>query len=359
MTDETEIKINRKKFESCAADPVKTAKAAELTYVKEDIAQGYSRKRTGKSFAYMNGSKRIKNKKEIDRIKKLVIPPAWENVWICKLPNGHLQATGTDAMGRKQYKYHSSWNYIRNQTKFYRLYEFGKKLPEIRAQIEKNLSLPGESRDKILSAVISLLDMTSIRIGNSFYEKLYGSFGLTTLKNRHVKVNGSNIRFSFTGKKGVKQKISLKSRRLARIIKSCKEIPGKELFEYIDEDGVHRIDSGMVNEFIRNTAGENFTAKDFRTWSGSIHALMAFKSLSDKEPESDKKKIITEMYEMVSKHLGNTKAVCKKYYIHPCIAQLYESDKLKRFLMQLDKRKSGNDLFIYDKVLLSILKNHK
>jgi len=233
----------------------KSAKAVNLIYVKSN-AVGYTRKRSEKKFIYMDGGNKLKDINEPDRIIKFVIPPAWEDVWICKSSRGHLQATGTDLSGRKQYIYHPDWNLVRSHTKFYLLYEFGNKLPLIRKEIKKNLSVPGYSREKILSALISILESTKIRIGNSFYEKFYGSFGLTTLKNRHVKINGASVTFSFTGKKGVSHKIDLKSRKLAKIIKGCREIPGKELFSYIDVEGkIHGIDSGMVNDFIHQITG--------------------------------------------------------------------------------------------------------
>ncbi|MEO6695099.1 MAG: DNA topoisomerase IB [Ignavibacteria bacterium] len=339
-------------------DPVQTAKAMHLVYVNSG-KEGFSRKRSGKSFIYFDGNKKIKDEVIIERIKKLILPPAWEKVWICKLPNGHLQATGIDKMGRKQYKYHANWSTARNNTKFHRLYDFGKKLPDVRIVIQKNLDLPGFQKEKVLSALLSILERTNIRIGNSFYEKLYGSFGLTTMKNRHVSINGAQISFAFKGKKGVNHKISLQSKKLANIIKGCKDISGKELFEFIDDKGeIHNIDSGMVNDYLRDITGSDFTAKDFRTWAGSVQAIIALKEIGGHTSATELKQKLPQMFDLVAKQLGNTKAVCKKYYIHPSITELYENNKLETYLSKLDasnnKDKSG--LTPEEKVLMKILK---
>ncbi len=373
MLNEKTVNINTKMMSAGISDPAKSAKAINLVYVKAG-EKGYTRKRKGKSFIYFDGNKKLKNKDELERIKKLILPPAWENVWICRIPNGHLQATGVDKLGRKQYKYHNDWSLIRNRTKFYRLYEFGKNLPHVRSEIQKKLSSSGNHKEKILAALLSIMEMTSIRIGNSFYEKLYGSFGLTTLKNRHVNISGAKIKFSFKGKKGVEHNIKLNSRRLAKIIKSCKEIPGKELFEFIDEEGmIHNIDSGMVNEFIQTLTGGDFTAKDFRTWAGSVQAIVALKVLSDSEPageagagaslnaltNSEMKHTLPAMYELVAGKLGNTKTVCKKYYVHPVIPMLFENNKLKKYIDKLkltDETEERKGLTAEEKVLMKMLK---
>lgn len=359
MPNDPEVKINEKKFQAGLSDPAQSANAVNLVYVNDNLP-GYTRTLKGKSFIYFNGNKRLKDKTEVLRIKKLVIPPAWQNVWICGLSNGHLQATGIDKLGRKQYKYHSDWNLVRNRTKYYRLNEFGKKLPRIRNEIKKNLALPGYSKEKVLSALLSILDKTAIRVGNSSYEKLYGSFGLTTLKNQHVNIKGSNIKFSFKGKRGIKHNITLRNKKLATIISACKEIPGKELFEYINDEGdAVDIDSGTVNEFIQNISGGDFTAKDFRTWSGSVLAIITLKELGEFSSESDLKQKLPAMFEIVAKHLGNTKAVCKKYYVHPRITDLYQAKQLEKYICKL-KVTDGNDnftgLYPQEKVLMRILK---
>lgn len=339
----------------------KIAGVANLVYVS-DTEPGYTRKRRGKQFYYQYGNKKITDSKILDRFKKLVIPPAWENVWICKSANGHLQATGYDKLHRKQYRYHPAWNTLRNHTKFYSLLSFGKQLPVIRTQLQSDLALPGFPQEKVLAAVVSLLDRTSIRIGNSIYEKLYGSFGLTTMKNKHVTVKGSGICFTFTGKKGIKHHITLKSKKLSRIIKGCREIPGKKLFEYYDEDGnIHPIDSGMVNSYIQRITNENYTAKDFRTWAASVQSLIAFRECGNHETETDKKQKINTALDMVAKQLGNTRAVCKKYYVHPSIIGLYENQGLDKYIANLresDEDDELNKLAPEEKILIKLLKEN-
>lgn len=355
-----DIELSIKDIESIANDAEKAVEAINLVYV-QDSQPGISRRKRGNGFQYFIGRKLLRDKNIVDRITKLVIPPAWEEVWICNVDNGHLQATGIDARGRKQYRYHTLWNSLRNQTKFYRLYEFGKAVPKIRMQLDKDLSQPGLPVEKVLALAVCLMDQTSMRIGNSAYEKLYGSFGLTTLKNRHVKISGSTMQFMFNGKKGVSQSVSITDKRLARIVKQCLEISGKELFQYYAEDGNHRgIDSGMVNSYIKKVTGQEFTAKDFRTWSGTVHALDAFREVLLDESKNDSKKNIIEVVDRVAKHLGNTRTVCKKYYIHPIIFDLYENSRLQKYLTKLAKSakvdKNNWGLHAEEKLLLSILK---
>jgi DNA topoisomerase-1 len=352
------IQIPASKIHALLNDAEKTAQAINLHYIQNQQA-GIERVKKGDSFQYFLRAKRITHQETLERITKLVIPPAWNNVWICPLENGHLQATGTDLKGRKQYKYHALWNVLRNQTKFYRLHEFGKVIPTIRQQVEKDLSLPGMPVEKVLAAVVYLMEQTGIRVGNNIYEKLYGSFGLTTLRNKHVKIAGSKIQFVFKGKKGIAHNISIKSQRLAKIVKQCRDIPGKELFQYYDDNGHHKcIDSGMVNNYLKTITGKNFTAKDFRTWAGSLQALMAFKSLGQSEDATDRKENIVKMLDNVAKHLGNTRAVCKKYYVHPVIIDLYEHNSLQPYFKQLDKLTKGvkiNELRGEEKILMKIL----
>ncbi len=358
QTAEEVVHLSKRKISSIIKDPVKTAEAVNLVYVSNN-EPGILRRRKGKSFEYILENKKIKDQETLQRIKRLVIPPAWEEVWICKLVNGHLQTTGLDVKKRKQYRYHALWNVLRNQTKFYRLLEFGKAMPAIRLQLEKDISLPGLPLDKVLATVVSLMERTNIRVGNYFYEKLYGSFGLTTFKDKHVAINGEKIRFSFTGKKGVFHDINIKSRKLANIVKKCRDIPGKELFQYINEKGESRsIDSGMVNDYIKKVSGGDFTAKDFRTWSGSVHALLAFKELGFSETQTESKKKIVEALDMVAKLLGNTRTVCKKYYVHPIIISLYENKSLAKYIGQLDdieKDDNKSNLTSEEKVLMKIL----
>lgn len=354
-------KISKRKLRSIVKDEEKTALAAHLVYVS-DKDPGIERRKKGNKFEYYFKDKLIKDDEELLRIKHLVIPPAWEKVWICRKENGHLQATGYDIKNRKQYKYHPYWNALRNETKFYRLHDFGKSLPEIRLQLEKDLSISELSERKVLAAVVSLMERTNIRIGNSYYEKAYGSFGLTTLKDRHVTFKGNGVTFSFKGKKGVAHKITLKSKKLAGIIKKCRDIPGKELFQFYDEEeNHHAIDSGAVNNYIREIGHADFTAKDFRTWSGTVQAFIALKSIGSCETETETKRKIMEALDIVSEHLGNTRTVCKKYYVHPLIISLYESKKLEKYIEEIDKidkddGKTG--LLPEEKVVMKILESN-
>jgi len=344
-------------------DPVASAKAVNLIYTSDAETAGIIRKKKGKKFSYYKDGEKIKDKVEITRINSLVIPPAWENVWICALDNGHLQATGFDALKRKQYRYHSLWSALRNHTKFYRMLQFGYALPGIRLQLEKDLALRNFEKRKILALVVSLMQRTNIRIGNSIYEKLYGSFGLTTLKGKHVKIQGQKINFSFKGKKGVMHDVDLKSKRLSKLITKCKEIPGKELFQYYDDEGnLHCIDSGMVNDYIKEISGDDFTAKDFRTWSGTVNALIAFKEIGYAENNSQYKKKVKEALNIVASHLGNTGTVCRKYYVHPLVINLYENNSIKKYLDALEVIEENDgkaDLTHEEKLVLKILENEK
>ncbi|MGZ3901036.1 MAG: DNA topoisomerase IB [Bacteroidia bacterium] len=352
-----DISLSNKTIRTILHDAEKSAQAANLIYVC-DTQPGIRRVRKGDKFIYMQGKEIVKDETILHRIKSLVIPPAWEDVWICPFENGHLQVTGLDVKKRKQYKYHSLWNSLRNHTKFYRLHSFGKVIPAIRKRIEEDLNLPGLPLNKVLAVVVCLMERTSIRIGNNMYEKLYGSFGLTTLKDKHVKINGENMQFVFKGKKGVMHNISIKSKRLANIVKKCRDIPGKELFQYYDGEGNHKcIDSGMVNSYLKAISGDDFTAKDFRTWAGTVHAIMAFKQLGFSETVKATKRNIVAALDHVSEHLGNTRTVCKKYYVHPTIITLYENKTLHTYLKAINKFKKckENDLECEEKLLMKIL----
>ena len=354
-------KLSKRKLRSILKDEEKTAKAAHLIYLS-DKDPGIERRRKGKKFEYYFQGKLVKDDEELLRIKHLVIPPAWEKVWICKKENGHLQATGFDVKGRKQYRYHPHWNALRNHTKFYRIHDLGKVLPDLRLQLQKDLRQPELTERKVLAVVVSLMERTSIRIGNSFYEKANGSFGLTTLKDRHVTFNGNSVTFSFVGKKGVSHEVKLKNKKLATLIKKCRDVPGKELFQYYDEDGKHHsIDSGMVNSYIREISGKDFTAKDFRTWSGTVHAFLALKSIGCRETKTETKKRIVEALDIVSEHLGNTRTVCKKYYVHPLILSLYESNKLEKYFSSIDDIEKENgkaSLSADEKIVMKILESN-
>ncbi|MDQ0475695.1 MULTISPECIES: DNA topoisomerase IB [Chryseobacterium] len=356
-------KISPSKMVKIMKDPEKSATAVNLVYTSDSENQGIARRKRGDKFIYFIGGEKIKDKEEIQRINQLAIPPAWENVWICALQNGHLQATGLDAKKRKQYRYHPIWNALRNHTKFYRMLHFGEVLPDIRLQLEKDLNHRTLDRRKVLALVVSLMERTNIRIGNAIYEKLYGSFGLTTLKDKHVAINGQKIKFSFKGKKGIYHDIDLKNAKLAKAVKTCRDIPGKELFQFYDEDGKrHAIESGMVNDYIKEISGEDFTAKDFRTWSGTVNALIAFKEIEAQEIDGNQKSKIKRAIDLVAAELGNTGTVCRKYYIHPLIINLYENDSIEKYLRELDEieiddGKSG--LTKEEQIVMKILKNEK
>lgn len=293
----------------------------DLHYV-DDTLPGITRKRLRGTFRYFApDGKRIVDQDEIQRINALAVPSAYVDVWICADPRGHLQATGRDARGRKQYRYHARWREVRDASKYSRLRAFGLALPKLRKQLETRLAAPGFSRDKVMATVITLLDATLIRVGNTQYAKDNRSYGLTTLRSRHVDVSGTTITFQFRGKSGVEHQISVKDRRLARIIKRCLEIPGQNLFQYLDEDGVrHSITSSDVNAYLKTLTGADFTAKDYRTWAGSALALAVLRELHW-EPESDAKRHVVDMVKNVAKQLGNTPAVCRKCYIHPAVLE--------------------------------------
>lgn len=351
LTHKDYLKIDR--------DYERSARIAALVYVS-DKTPGILRVKKGKGFCYLLDNKPINNKEEILRIKKLAIPPAWKNVWICPIENGHIQATGMDLRMRKQYRYHSLWHTLRHETKFHRMYEFGKALPGLREQVEIDIMRPEPDQQKVLALVISLMERTYIRIGNSGYEKLYGSYGLTTLKDKHVNISGSSLDFCFTGKKGIDHKIKLKNRRLARAVKECREIPGKELFQYYDSDGNKKsIDSGMVNAYLKEHMKMECSAKDFRTWAGSLHILWAFKSVGEAISETEKKKKIAEALDIVSQKLGNTRTVCKKYYVHPGLVDLYENNNLNQYVKDLDEIEQPDNISTLtqaEKILMKILK---
>jgi DNA topoisomerase-1 len=355
--------LRKSTLKKLAQDPVATAEAVQLVYVSSKD-EGIERIAAGKGFKYSFRNKQVKDKPTLKRIRSLVIPPAWQNVWICRIAEGHLQATGLDVRNRKQYRYHPMWNEFRNKTKFYRLPELGKLLPAIRKQIDADLALPGLPKEKVLAAVVSLMEKTGMRIGNEFYEKLYGSFGLTTFKDKHAEIKGSQLKFCFRGKKGVEHTVSLKSSKLAKIVQNCRDIPGKELFQYLDEEGKRQsIDSGMVNEYIRKLAGEDFTAKDLRTWCGTLAALTAI--TENGLMEGDSKKNVIAVLDKVSEQLGNTRTVCKKYYVHPSLLELYEGGKLDKWLSEKESASKNvhkgspgeTGLSRIEKTLVNILEN--
>jgi len=267
------------------------AKSIKLQYVN-DTMPGIRRQRAGDHFTYFTPkSEPVDDQPTLDRIRLMALPPAWENVWICPKPNGHLQATGIDTKGRKQYRYHAKWNAMRSETKFSKMMAFGETLPKLRQRLHHDLRIRTLTKEKVIAIALSVMEQTLIRVGNAAYEKEYGSYGLTTLKDRHARVEGNAIRFSFKGKKGIYHDISLRDRRLAKLVKACRDIPGKELFQYYDEQGDrHSIDSGMVNGYLHETMGDEFSAKDFRTWAGTVNALRLLIELEPCDSEKELKK---------------------------------------------------------------------
>ncbi|MEP6466823.1 MAG: DNA topoisomerase IB [Parafilimonas sp.] len=353
-----EVNISHDQFIKINKDYLRAAKAASLMYV-HDNEQGIIRIKKGKSFLYKFENSPLKDKNQLTRIKKLVLPPAWENVWICYYENGHIQATGYDSRKRKQYRYHALWNSLRNETKFHKLYEFGKVLPQLRLKVEEDMQLKNLSEKKVLATVISVMERTYIRVGNAEYAKMNGSFGLTTFKDKHVIIDGNKMTFAFKGKSGKTHNISLKNKRLAKAVKDCRDIPGKELFQYYNENKERRsIDSSMLNNYIKEITGSDFSAKDFRTWAGSLQMLRSLKILEKADTESKRKSNIVTALNEVSIKLGNTRTVCKKYYVHPGIINMYENDEIKNYLNELDGIEEPDEntgLTKDEKVLMKVL----
>ncbi|MBW4473746.1 MAG: DNA topoisomerase IB [Stenomitos rutilans HA7619-LM2] len=319
-----------------ASDPIKSAEEIGLHYVTDNIP-GIQRKRSGKkSFAYFNpNGDRIRDPDEIRRINALAIPPAYKDVWICPFSNGHLQATGRDAKGRKQYRYHPLWRTIRDQSKFTRLLVFSQSLPQIRQRLEHDLALPGLPKEKVLAAIVRLMELTRIRVGNEEYARSNQSYGLTTLRDEHVDIAGSKIQFQFRGKSGVEHDIELNDKRLAKIVKRCQDIPGQELFQYRDEMGQYQtIDSGTVNSYLRTITEQDFTAKDFRTWAGTVLAASELTDIGTFTSETAAKKNIVQAIKTVAFYLRNRPATCRKYYVHPAILEAYMDESLHQIMQE-------------------------
>jgi DNA topoisomerase I len=341
---------------SAEADSRQVAHSAALTYTS-DSAPGIRRIRAGRGFLYRDASgKVVRSAANLARIQSLVIPPAWTDLWICVSANGHLQATGRDVRGRKQYKYHVRWRKARDETKFDRLASFGAALPRMRRRINRDLRLPGISRSKVLAVVIRLLETTLIRVGNEEYARSNGSYGLTTFRNRHVHVLGSKMQFRFRGKSGKDHIVDLTNRRLARLVKRCQDLPGHDLFEYLDESGTaHNLNSAEVNDYLREISGSDFTAKDFRTWAGTLLATQFISS--EKKPRPAK---LVRIVKQVAERLGNTPAVCRKSYIHPMILEGAANGSLMRSLHRANTsvpRKAPRGLRDDEVTLLQLLKS--
>jgi DNA topoisomerase-1 len=333
---------------------------AGLRYVT-DADPGIKRKRAGKGFCYTGIDGRpIRDPKELRRIRALAIPPAWTEVWICSIPHGHLQASGRDAKGRKQHRYHPRWREVRDETKYGRLLAFGEALPLIRKQVERDLALPGLPRPKVLATVIRLLETTFIRVGNQEYTRLNHSFGLTTMRDRHVDIAGATLRFQFRGKGGKEHTVEVTDRRLARIVKRCQDIPGQELFQYLDAEGQrHSIDSADVNDYLRQITGQEFTSKDFRTWAGTVLAVLALQECGASESPRQAKGQVVQAVTHVAARLGNTPAICRKCYVHPAVIEAYVAGSLLQTLntlAQQDTADSGDGLLPAERIVLAFLR---
>jgi DNA topoisomerase-1 len=340
-----------------APAPEHSAREAGLRYTS-DRGPGIRRRRRGSSFRYFTDQGRIlRDRAQLQRIASLVIPPAWTDVWICPDPQGHLQATGRDARGRKQYRYHPKWRIVRDETKYDRLIGFAAKLPAIRKRTSAHLRSAKLTRERVLAAVVQLLEKTLIRVGNDEYAKENHSFGLTTMRDGHVDVNGRHVRFTFRGKSGVEHDITLEDRRLARIVSACRDIPGYDLFQYYDEGGErHAVGSAEVNAYLKEITGEDYTSKDFRTWAGTVLAAETLRAFDVFRSDAEAKRNIVRAVESVALRLGNTKAVCRKCYIHPAILDAYVDRSMAKIVADRGRsvRKSG-DLTAAEAAVLALL----
>jgi DNA topoisomerase-1 len=338
--------------------PIESARTAGLRYVCDD-KPGIRRTMGPLGFKYIGPNGRVvRNAAELKRIRSLAIPPAWTDVWICADPRGHLQATGRDARGRKQYRYHNDWRACRDETKFDRMHAFAAALPGIRRRTTADLARPGLPREKVLATVVQLLEKSLIRVGNDEYARANRSFGLTTLRNQHVDVKGSTLRFEFRGKSGVRHSVDVDDRRLARIVKQCRDLPGQELFQYVDGDGTHQdVTSQDVNAYLKEITGQDFTAKDFRTWAGTVLAATALRQLEKARTATHAKRNVVQAIEAVAGMLGNTRSVCRKSYIHPAIIDCYVDGSMFEVDLQRTAagRKAALRLRVDEVVTLTIL----
>jgi DNA topoisomerase I len=343
------------------AEAMDAAEGAGLRYVGDD-RPGYTRKSKGDEFDYFDAEGNpIRDEQRLLRLKRLAIPPAWTDVWICPAPNCHIQATGRDARRRKQYLYHERWREVRDENKYDRMIAFGKALPKIRRRVAKDLKLPGLPRNKVLATVVQLLERTFIRIGNEEYARENKSFGLTTMKDRHVEVRGSKLRFRFRGKSGREHEVDVTDRHIAKIVSRLQDLPGQDLFQYVDDDGgVHDVTSQDVNEYLREITGEDFSAKDFRTLAGTVLTAIALNAQEEFETKKQAKSNINTAIKAVAQILGNTPAICRKCYVHPAIFESYLDQKSIEGLKQMTEdalEKEDVDLRSSEKAVLRFLED--
>lgn len=341
-------------------DPARSAKQAGLRYVL-DRRPGIRRERAGKTFRYIGVDGRpITAEDELERIKKLSIPPAWTDVWISPLPNGHLQATGRDAKGRKQYRYHPQWTVVRGETKFHRLVAFGATLPMIRERAGRDLKRSGLRREQVLATIVQLMDETCFRIGNKEYARLNHHYGLTTLEQEHVDVSGDILHFQFVGKGGKEYQVDVRNRRVARVVKRMQDLPGQELFQYIDEEGdCHTIASTDVNEYLHEITGEDFTAKDFRTWHGTVRAAQVLADFGAFDSDSQATHNMSEAIKAAAEHLGNTPAICRKSYVHPQILDAYIDGTLLEAFEHSTPKDAAAGLHLDETIVLGLLRERE
>lgn len=334
-------------------------KESGLVYVTDSMPGIYRKGKPGNFHYEDKDGRKITDETVLDRIKALVLPPAWTQVWIAAKKNAYLQATGLDAAKRKQYRYHPKWTSRRSDHKYFRLLEFGKALPQARKRITKDLKRREYDEQKVLAICVQVMQKTLIRVGNEAYAQLYGSYGLSTLRTKHAKVDGNILKLKFIGKKGVKQEVALNDRNLAKMVQKCMEIPGQDLFQYYTDGKEHRgVDSGKINNYIREITGSDFTAKDFRTWGGTLEALRQLAVCSDTAEDKPKKKIIVEVLDCVAGKLGNTRAVCKSSYVYPVLLEAFENDQLTKYLKKINKEKPDTIAAIEndEKILMKFLK---
>lgn len=326
-------------------DEVAAAREAGLRYVTDD-RPGITRRGAGTGFSYRDPfGKRIADRAELERIRGIAIPPAWESVWICPNPRGHIQATGRDARGRKQYRYHPHWREVRDATKFERLLAFGEALPTLRERLEADLGLPGVPRERILATVVWIIDHTMMRVGNEEYARANDSYGATTLRKDHIEIAGAEVAVSFRGKGGKEHHADFRDRRIANILRRCQDLPGESLFSYVDELGSARdVDSGDVNDYLHEIAGESFTVKDFRTWGGSVRCFRLLCDAGPSDSERESSSMITGVIKLVASHLGNTPAVCRNSYVHPGIFSAYAEGDLRLGNAREDEWRSGEEV---------------
>ena len=340
-------------------EPAQSAVIAGLRYGGHQSA-GYTRRRRGKNFQYFDTEgKTLRNKSELARIRSLVIPPAWTKVWICPDPAGHLQAVGYDARGRKQYRYHPAYRAVRNQTKYDRVPEIANAIALTRQHIRDDLALAGMPREKVLATVIRILDATAMRVGNEGSASENHTFGLTTLRNQHVEVTGATLRFHFTGKSGIRHELEITDRRVARVVRQCHDLPGQKLFEYVSESGeLCGVSSGDVNEYLRAVSGHSLTAKDFRTWTGTVECAVALRDIGEFSSETEAKRNIVAAIKIAARRLGNRAATCRAYYVHPTVTEAYLAGNLIAAMKRSRAEAADDSLSADEKAVLDIVQHH-